>query len=158
MRNFAVLMLLVCSACAGSMTSVPESERSLPFVSPVTGLEQSVAFERALLWVQENFTTVDNAIVHADKEQQQFAARGRIDYPCSGVSCATRRDWHVYFDMLVKVDQGQVRSLFRNLTLSSPSSSSNPGMQGPVWSQRDIDAIQPELQRVNEEMIGAIKR
>ncbi len=156
-----IVLLVFVTGCAGGLTQISESEKTIKIFTEVPGLakEQIVALTRN--WMEENFTSQAAPIVAEDMDAGMITGKGQLDYPCSWLSCLTKGDWNVYFDMRIEAQDGIVKTTFRNIHLSSPSEESDPayssGMHAPVWSKRDMDAIRPLLTELNNELVNDLR-
>lgn len=153
-KTVLVFLLVVMTACSGSFTRIPESEKSIRITSAVPGLTQDRIMQKTETWMEQELTAYAAPILADDRDDGKIMGRGQIKYPCSGAGCISKGGWKVAFDMYVKAVDGSVETLFRNIRLLSPPSGSSPGMTSPVWSQRDMEAIRPELVKLNRSLTG----
>lgn len=154
LKHLLLLMgVFFLSACSGSMTRIPESEKVISVRTELTGQTQKQVLAATRLWMEENFTAQADPITLEDWGEGRIVGHGQIDYPCSWIVCLSKGDWKVDFSMWVEAQDGLVVTTFRNIQLSSPSDGSTPGMNAPLWSQRDMAAIRPQLLEINGELV-----
>jgi len=152
-KTMMILLLVVMTACSGSFTRIPEADKTLRMSADIAGLTQAQIIQKTQTWMEKEFTAYLNPILSDDRDEGKIIGRGQIAYPCSWVGCISKENWKVAFDMYVKSADGSMESLFRNIQLLSPPSGASSGMTSPVWSKRDMDAIRPELVKLNQSLI-----
>jgi hypothetical protein len=154
------LVVLFLPACSGSLTRVSEEDRLIRLDKALPHISQHEIYTVTQHWMEENFTASATPIRHVLPEESKVVGRGQIKYPCHMFSCITKRGWLVVFDMEVNANDGLMKTIFRRISLvSSPredDSSLDYGMMSPVWSQSDMDAIRPELVKLNEALARVI--
>ena len=157
---FFALSLFFLAACSGSFTHIPESDKIIDLTTALPGRSEKQIFEGAYQWMQENFTLPEEPISLVVPEEGSLIGHGRIPYPCSRLTCLTKGDWSVDFDMQVDAEPQGMLTTFRNIELTSPPSGQDPvnngGMSSPVWSERDMNAVRPLLIELNDELAAEI--
>lgn len=152
-----VLLTVLFTGCAGSFTRIDDSEKIIQATTEIPGLDRTQVLTASRLWMEENFTALDQPITNVDTAAGTLTGSGQIAYPCSAISCVTKGDWIVTFALLVEARHGLVKTTFYDIQLSSPPSGSDPvgrgGMSSPVWSKRDMDAIRPQLQELKRDLV-----
>lgn len=158
MKKLILLLLLVLlGGCAGGLTAVPDSERNIKGSADLPGRSKDALYSATRNWVEKYFTAAEQPIVFTDPAEGVVVGAGQIAYPCSWMSCLTKGDLEVQFKLFVKVSDGRIETVYRNLQLVSPSSDGQSGMVGPVWSQRDMDLIRPELIELQQKLFNVLK-
>ncbi len=151
-------LLLMLSACSAGLSSISDAERSVRTVEDISGRSADVLMADTRDWIEEHFTAQSEPVLHEDQEEGVIVGNGQIPYPCSWMSCVTKGDWFVKFVLFVKIEDSKVMTSFRELQLSSPPSDNHTGMVGPVWSQKDMDAIRPKLLELHNSLIRYLQR
>jgi hypothetical protein len=161
-RFLAVLLLLtLLPGCSGSLTRVPEGERIVRLHKEFPGMTETAIFSATQRWMEDNFTVLKDPISLVVPEEGRVVGRSQIPYPCSMLSCINKNGWLVVFEMQVDASDGVMQTVFRRLALTSPPSVADPdydsGLLSPVWLERDLNAIRPQLVLLNEELAQAVR-
>ncbi len=153
-----IVLIVLVTGCAGSLTQISESEKTIKTSTAIPGQTQDQIFEATKIWMDKNLTSEKEAIEFENKEDGIIMANGQIDYPCSWVGCLTKSDWKVTFGMRVETADGIAKTTFRKILLTSPPPGPDPistsGMNAPVWSERDMNAIRPLLLQLNNDLVS----
>lgn len=152
-----LLLMIVLSGCSGGLTPVHDSDRSIKQSVDLPDQTKKTILPATRVWMEKYFTAAEQPIDHIDPAEGVIVGSGQIDYPCSWASCVTKGDWDVQFKLFVRVSDGRIEMIYRNLELVAPSGNGTPGMVGPVWSQRDMDLIRPELLKLNRRLVGFVQ-
>lgn len=155
-----ILILVLLSGCGGGLTPVAPTQRSVRAAAAIPTAPGDAVFRMTQEWMTRTFTSSPEPIRFADRESGILTAVGQIDYPCSWLDCMTKGDWRVGFQMNVTLKPGRLETVFRDLELLSPpfaTDLSGGGMRGPVWSQRDMDAIRPQLLQLHAELVERLR-
>ena len=154
---FLILILFVTS-CAGSLTRIPASEKIIHMTRELPGQAQQQLLIGARHWMEKYFTAHAEPITFEDREEGMITGNGEIDYPCSWPGCLTKGSWKVSFVMRIDAEDGIIKTWFRNIRIFAPPSDPNTvrgsGLNVPVWSKQDIDAIRPKLLALNRALIN----
>ncbi len=157
-----VLTIILLSGCAGGLTRIPDSEKTIQASSDIKGKNQLQLFGATKDWMEENFTSEKGPIAFEDIQEGTVIGNGQLDYPCSWLSCLTKSNWKVLFSMKVSAQPGLVNTSFRDIQLASPPASGGAdfshGMVAPVWSRRDMDAIRPLLLKLHRDLTVFLQR
>ena len=153
---FLIMIVVFLSACSGSMTRIPESDKIISVRTELAGQTQRQILAATRLWMEENFTAQADPITLEDWGEGRIVGHGQIDYPCSWIVCLSKGDWKVDFSMWVEAQDGVLITTFRNIQLSSPPSGAAAGMNAPLWSQHDMDAIRPKLLEMNGDFVNEL--
>jgi hypothetical protein len=155
-----MLLLLMLAGCSGCLTKVPEGDRIIRLNKELPGKTQEEIFSAAEQWMEETFTVLADPIQLVIPEEGVIVGRNQIPYPFSALSAVTRGGWLVVFEMQVNATDGVIQTVFREIALISPPSAADPladsGMLSPVWSQRDLATIRPQLVQLNEDLTRAV--
>jgi hypothetical protein len=154
---FIVLILLI-GGCSGGLTPAPSSEKTIHAVVDIPSQTKMTLQADTKVWMEKYFTAESDPILYYAPSEGVVVGNGQIAYPCSWLLCATKGDLRVSFEMNVRMHATEIETVFRNIQLISPSSGDRPGMVGPVWSQRDIDAIRPKLMELHQGLILYLNR
>ena len=158
--TFILLLLLV--SCAGSLTKLPLSERTIHTSKELPGQTQQQLLDATKFWIEKYFTAYEEPISSEDRQEGTISGNGLIDYPCSRLECITKGDLKVTFTMRVDAQDGLVRTRFLNIQLSEPASGIDPVYRGgtntPLWSKRDMDMVRPKLLELNDKLINFLLR
>ncbi|PLX96661.1 MAG: hypothetical protein C0622_14425 [Desulfuromonas sp.] len=149
-----LLAVLLLCACAGGLTRLPEGERKVEVTSALPGMTQLEILTYGAGWLEKNFTATTDPIALDDREEGRIIAVGQIDYPCRWADCIAKGDWIVSFDMYLDAVDQQLVTTFRNIRFTSGSVKGSAGIDSPLWSQRDLDAVRPKLLELNAELIA----
>lgn len=159
--SVAILSLFLLSGCSGSLTRVPEGERNIRLHKEFPSQSGDEIFSATQHWMEDNFTAQKEPIRRVVPEEGRIIGYSQIPYPCGALSCVTKNGWLVVFEMQVDARDGAIETVFRQIAMTSPPSVVDPdydsGLLSPVWSQRDLAAIRPQLVQLNEELAQAIK-
>lgn len=153
-----IVFILLLWGCSGGLTPAPNSEKTIHVVVDIPPQPQKTLLTDTKVWMEKYFTAESDPILYHDPSEGTIVGNGQISYPCSWVLCATKGDWRVSFEMYVRVQTTDIETVFRNIQLISPSSGDRSGMVGPVWSQRDMNAIRPKLMEMNQGLIRYLNR
>jgi hypothetical protein len=146
-------LLLTIVGCSAGLRSVSNSDKIIRVAVDAPARTQQVLIAETEAWFETNFTDSPDPILLKDPIQGVIMAQGQIPYPCSWLFCLTKGDWRVSFEMHVRVKEAKIETLFRNLQLISPASGGDIGMVSPVWSERDMNAIRPQLLELQRDLI-----
>ena len=153
-----IVLLALTAGCTGSFTRIAESEKTVHATAEVPGMSRERILSATRIWMEDNFVTQADPIAFEDRDEGSITGNGQIAYPCSWVGCLTKGDWNVSFAMRVDAQDGLIKTTFRNIQLASPASGVNPvyssGMNAPVWSRRDMEAIRPKLLELQRELVN----
>jgi len=141
-------VISLLSGCAG-MKPLTEEQKSIERVVTLENVSQDVIFERTKMWIAENFVSAKAVLEYEDKDKGRLIGNGKMDYPCSGMSCLAKNDWDVNFTMRVDVKDNKLRLRFTNIYISWPASydslGSHPAQRVPMSTQGDVEDIKPAL-------------
>ncbi|MCD6580233.1 MAG: DUF4468 domain-containing protein [Desulfuromusa sp.] len=158
---FLILVLFVTS-CAGSLTRIPASEKTIHMTKELPGQTQQQLLIATRNWMEKYFTVYAEPIAFEDREEGTITGNGEIDYPCSWPGCLTKGNWKVSFNMRIDAEDGIIRTWFRNIRIFSPPSDQNAvkssGLNVSVWSKQDMDAIRPKLLELNRALINYLNK
>lgn len=158
LKIIPILLFFLVTSCAGSLTRIPASEKTIHATSEVPGRTQQQLLDATRIWMEKYFTARAEPVVLEDWQEGTITAIGHIDYPCSWLECVTKGDWQVSFTMRVAVREGLIDTTFLDIQIFTPSSGLDSvyhgGMNGQVWSKRDMDAIRPQLLELNRVLAG----
>lgn len=149
---FTVLLFMIVG-CSAGLRSASNSDKIIRVTVDAPTQTQQSLIAQTEAWFEKNFTVDADPILLKDPAQGVIMAQGQIPYPCSWLFCLTKGDWRVSFEMHVRVKETKIETLFRNLQLISPASGESPGMVSPVWSERDMNAIRPQLLELHRDFI-----
>jgi uncharacterized protein YceK len=148
-----IVFIILITGCAGSMTRIADSEKTIHVTNEIPGRTQQQILESTKQWMEKHFTAQPDPIAFADQNAGLMSGNGQIDYPCSWADCVTKGNWQVSFSMRIDAQDGVIKTSFRNIQLYSPESGPDRGMNSPVWAKRDMDAIRPKLLELNRKLI-----
>lgn len=154
---FIVLILLI-GGCSGGLTPVPSSEKTIRAIVDIPPQTKMTLLADTKVWMEKYFTDDPDPILYSDPSEGVIVGSGQIPYPCSWLVCTTKGHWRVSFEMHVRIQTSEIETVFRNLQLISPSTDGHNGMVGPVWSQRDMNAIRPKLLALHQNLIRYLNR
>ena len=159
LRTMIYLVLIVLiGGCSGGLTPAPNSEKIIQTVVAIPPQPQKILLTDTKGWMEKYFTAESDPILYHDPSEGVIVGKGQIRYPCSWLLCATKGDWRVSFEMHVRMQATDIETVSRNIQLISPSSGDRSGMVGPVWSQRDMNAIRPRLLELHQGLIRYLRR
>jgi hypothetical protein len=155
-----VLVLLTLSGCA-SMHRVAETDRSFERIVEVAGYSKDQIYSSSKMWVAGNFKSAKSVMEYDNKEEGVIIGNGVIAYPCSGgLSCMGTANWKVPFTMRIDIKDQKFRITFSNIKLFWPPSYTagvyDAGYDGPVKTQRAMNAIKPALLRFGDEIVASM--
>ncbi len=157
-----LLTVVLVTGCSGSFTRISNSEKTLHAAGEVPGQSREQLYEATKIWMEKNFTMAARPIVDEDVQKGTVVGNGQVDYPCSLFSCLTKSGWKVSFLMKVAAANGEIRTTFWDLNLSSPPQGRDAvfdqGMRSPVWSRRDLEKIRPLLMEVHADLLAELRR
>lgn len=161
MRIFAILAILFLAGCV-DMQPVAEEDRTFDGVFEVPGISKEQIFNATKIWVAENFHSAKSVIEYENKEEGTLIGNGVTRYPCAGIDCLAKQDWNVPFTMRVDMKDQKLKLTFLNIRLSWPPSYNStigvqPGYDGPLIRQSDMDVIKPKLLAFGHKLVAAIQ-
>lgn len=153
-------IMLILGGCAG-MQPVSESDMTFDRVVESKGSSKDVIYESTKMWIAENFRSAKAVLEYEDKEAGKIIGNGSIKYPCSGLDCVAKDDWRVLFTMKVEAKDERFRMTFSNLRLTWPPSynslGAQPGHEGPISTQGDLNKVKPVLLKMGDDIAAFIK-
>ena len=159
LRNITyIVLILLLGGCSGGLTPAPNSEKTINVVVDIPSQTKMTLLADTKVWMEKYFTAESDPVLYRDPSEGVIVGNGQINYPCSWILCATKGDWRVSFEMHVRIQATDIETIFRNIQLISPSSENRSGMVGPVWSQRDMNAIRPKLMELHQGLIRYLNR
>jgi hypothetical protein len=156
------ILLFFVVSCAGSLTKLPLSERTIHASKELPGQTQQQLLDATKSWIEKYFTAYEEPISFEDRQEGTISGNGLIAYPCSWLECLTKGDLKVTFTMRVDAQDGLIRTRFLNIQLSTPASGMDPvyrgGTNAPLWSKRDMDIVRPKLLELNDKLTTFLLR
>lgn len=157
-RLAIVLLFLFVGGCTGGFTPVPGSDKTIHVAADMPAQTKQTLLADTKIWMEKYFTDDAEPILYHDPSEGVIVGSGQVDYPCSWLVCTTKGHWRVSFEMHVRMQVSEIETVFRNLQIISPSPDGHTGMVGPVWSQRDMDAIRPKLLERHQDLMRYLNR
>ncbi|HFU2857263.1 TPA: DUF4468 domain-containing protein [Enterobacter cloacae] len=162
------LLLTVVAASILSGCSVPADLQGGAPMQPVSkvvefqGMKKDAIFNNSKIWVAKSFTSANDVIQYADKEQGSIVGKGTMDYPCEGFNdCLANAGATVKFTMKIDSKDDKARVTFSDFGFHRPASVSGgiviPAEDYPVNQQRKINAIKPKLEKFIQEYSSQVK-
>lgn len=152
------ILLFFVVSCAGSLTKVPLSERTIHASNDLPGQTQQQLLSATKSWMEKYFTAREKPIAFEDRLEGTISGNGLIDYPCSWLECMTKGDLKVVFTMRIDAEDGLIHTRFLNVYLSTPAPGVDPvyrgGTTAPLWSERDMAAVAPKLLELNNKLVS----
>ncbi len=153
---------LFLAGCAG-LQPVTDADRTFQRVVQAQGYSEEQIFNGTKIWIAENFNSAKAVLEYENKNAGTIIGNGIIPYPCSGLGCIAKADWKVPFTMRVDIKDQKFRLTFSNIRLSWPPSYSStlgaqPGHDGPVQNQGDIDTIKPKLLKFGDQLLASFNK
>ena len=155
----AMLFLAVLIGCAG-MKQVKQEDLTIQQVVEAPGFSKYQIYDYCKIWFAENFRWPKVVIKHDDRENCCLIGNGIVNYPCQGLECIAKGDWHVHFTMRIDTEDGKFRQTFSNLEVCRPARTDSDGYhhayRGPIDTQEDLDRIKPALLEMANQIEFAI--
>jgi len=161
--NFIVgTIFFLFTGCAG-MQPITEANRTFEKVYEAPSYSREEIFNGTKVWIAENFKSAKAVLEYENKDTGTIIGNGIISYPCNGLECITKADWKVPFTMRVDIKDQKFRLTFSNLHLSWPPSynrtlGAQPGHDGPIGTQSDLDAVKPELLKFGNQILASFRQ
>ena len=151
----AGLMFLIISGCAG-VRPAAVADFTIERVVEAQGFSKEQIFDGTKIWIAENFRSAKAVLEYESKDTGSIIGNGIIPYPCSGFECIGTDGWNVPFTMRVDIKDQRFRLTFSNIRLSWPPAPGRTSYDGPVGTQRAVDAIRPVLLRFGDQLLAAL--
>lgn len=155
----AMLFLAALIGCAGTKQVKPE-DLTIQQVVEAPGFSKYQIYDYCKIWFTEKFRWPEVVIKHDDRENCCLIGNGTINYPCQGLECIAKGDWHVHFTMRIDTEDGKFRQTFSDLEVCRPARTDrfgyHPAYRGPIGTQEDLDRIKPALLEVGNQIEFAI--
>ncbi|MCP3943533.1 MAG: DUF4468 domain-containing protein [Desulfobacteraceae bacterium] len=160
-KQFFLFISLFLVGCAG-LQPVTDTNRIFQRVIQAPGYSKEQIFNGTKIWIAENFNSAKAVIEYENKDDWTIIGNGIIPYPCTGFDCVAKMNWKVPFTMRVDIKDQKFRLTFSNIHLSWPPSynatfGAQPGYNGPVRTQGDLDAIKPKFLKFGDALLASFK-
>lgn len=160
MKLIFFMIFLFLTGCAG-LQPITDADRTFERVVEAPGCSKEQIFNGTKIWIAENFKSAKAVLEYENKDMGTIIGNGIIPYPCSGLDCIAKADWMVHFTMRVDIKDQKFRLTFSNLHLSWPPSynrtfGAQPGHDGPISTQGDLDAVRPKLLRFGDQILSSL--
>lgn len=145
--------LLVAALLFGWATAPRASadEVTIQKVIDLPGISKGQIYDKSRIWIAKNFRSSKSAIEYENRETGVIVGKGIIIYPVPG-SDKARLGVNLGFNMKEDIKDNKMRVTYENLTLLFPANRLRAAVEIPVSTQSDIDAIQPVLLGMADEM------
>jgi hypothetical protein len=148
--------------CAG-LQPIADVDHTFERIVEAPGYSKEQIFNGTKIWIAENFRSAKAVLEYENKDAGMLIGNGIIPYPCSGLECIAKVNWKVPFTMRVDIKDQKFRLTFSNLRLSWPSSynrtyGAQPGYDGPIRTQGDLDTIKPELLKFGDQLLASFRK
>lgn len=161
-RQMRILLVIIFTAIISGCVSQPikETDREFERIIEIPNTSSDVIYERSKMWIAENFVSSKAVLEYDNRETGRLIGNGRMDYPCSGLSCMGKTNWDVKFTMKVDSKDSKLRVTFSKINLAWPYSH-NGGIpiqahDGPVHSQSDMNAIKVRFTELSNQLVAYI--
>ena len=155
----AVIFMFI-GGCA-SLDRVSREDQSFMKVFDAAGFEKDKIFDAAEIWITDNLRSPKAVIEVDDRSRGVMIAKGKVRYPCEGLSCISKNDWKIGFTMRLDVKNEKFRLIFNDLKMFCPEK--DPGVyyqqdqMSPPVTRGDLDAIKAELLNFGDRIVKQLK-